>query len=84
MKISLVVTTYNRPDALARVLSSLTAQQRPIDEVLVADDGSGEATAQVVHAAAASLPLRHVWLDGKRRRPCVVGQDGGVDPAQAH
>ncbi len=63
MKTSLIVTTYNRPDALARVLASLTAQQRLADEVLVADDGSGAATAQVVQAAAARLPLRHIWQE---------------------
>jgi len=59
----LVVTTHERPDALARVLAAVAAQSRPPDELVVADDGSGEATARVVeqHAAAARYPVHHVW-----------------------
>jgi len=59
----LVVTTYERPDALARVLAAVAAQSRPPDELVVADDGSGATTASVVarHAAAARYPVHHVW-----------------------
>lgn len=59
----LVVTTHERPDALARVLAGVATQQRPPDELIVADDGSGAATADVVdrHAAAAAYPVRHAW-----------------------
>lgn len=60
---SLVVTTYERPDALARVLEAVATQSRPPDELLVADDGSGPPTAQLIeqHAARAAYPVRHVW-----------------------
>ncbi len=59
----LVVTTHERPDALARVLAGVASQQRPPDELIVADDGSGATTAAVVdrHAAAATYPVRHAW-----------------------
>ena len=59
----LVVTTYERPDALERVLESVAAQSRPPDELIVADDGSGPATARVVerHARAAGCPVAHEW-----------------------
>jgi glycosyltransferase involved in cell wall biosynthesis len=59
----LVVTTHERPEALARVLASVAAQQRPPDELIVADDGSDAATAAVVdrHAAGAAYPVRHAW-----------------------
>lgn len=63
MKTSLIVLTYNWPDALDRVLASVAAQTRPPDEVIVADDGSGEATRAVVQRWSATLPLRHVWQD---------------------
>ncbi len=63
MKISVVVTTYNRPDALRRVLEGLSAQRQPPSEVIVADDGSGPETSAVVSRAArnADVPVRHVW-----------------------
>ncbi len=65
MKISLVVLTYNWPEALDLVLASVAKQVRLPDEVLVADDGSGQATAEVIarHAASLPVPLRHVWQD---------------------
>jgi Glycosyltransferases involved in cell wall biogenesis len=68
MRISFVLTTYERPDALRIVLSSLARQSRPPDELLVADDGSGPATADVVKNAALPFPVKHLWLahDGFR------------------
>lgn len=61
--ISVVVTTYNRPDALLAVLRSLAAQTDRAFEVLVADDGSRDETAAAVAAVAAGfpVPLRHLW-----------------------
>ena len=61
--ISIIVATYNRPDALHAVLRSL-AQQRDADfEVLVADDGSSPETAAVVAGWNGRLGRRlvHVW-----------------------
>jgi glycosyltransferase involved in cell wall biosynthesis len=61
--ISVVVTTYNREDALAAVLRSLARQTDADFEVLVADDGSGPATAALVEAWKAKVGHRveHVW-----------------------
>lgn len=63
LTVSLIITTYNRPDALARVLQSACQQSRLPDEILVADDGSTDSTAQAVQAAAAQFatPIRHIW-----------------------
>jgi glycosyltransferase involved in cell wall biosynthesis len=60
---ALVVTTYERPDALARVLAGVAAQVDPPDELVVADDGSGPDTAELVkeHAATAGYPVQHAW-----------------------
>jgi glycosyltransferase involved in cell wall biosynthesis len=65
--ISVIVTTYNREDALAAVLRSLRGQTDPDFEVIVADDGSGPATAALVEAAKASIGHRveHVWHEDK-------------------
>jgi glycosyltransferase involved in cell wall biosynthesis len=60
--ISLIVATYNREDALDAVLRGLTRQSDRNFEVLVADDGSGPATAEVVAKwrRQAGFPLAHV------------------------
>ncbi len=65
--ISVIVTTYNREDALAAVLRSLARQTDRDFEVLVADDGSGPATAELVAAwkAKAGHRVDHVWHEDK-------------------
>ena len=61
--ISVIVATYNRPDALDAVLRSLAGQGDADFEVLVADDGSRPATAAVVDAWKGRVGRRlvHVW-----------------------
>jgi glycosyltransferase involved in cell wall biosynthesis len=63
MRTTLVVTTYNRPDALALVLESAARQVQPPDELVVADDGSRPDTAEAVSAfaARAAFPVIHSW-----------------------
>jgi glycosyltransferase involved in cell wall biosynthesis len=58
----LVVTTYERPAALARVLASVGTQSRWPDQLIVADDGSGAATIEVVRRfeSQARCPVRFV------------------------
>ena len=65
--ISVIVTTYNREDALAAVLRSLARQSDPDFEVLVADDGSGPATAKLVEGFKAGVGHRveHVWHEDR-------------------
>jgi glycosyltransferase involved in cell wall biosynthesis len=50
MRIALVITSHERPDALAAVLASVLAQRVAPAEIVIADDGSGAAT-QAVAAA---------------------------------
>ena len=63
LPLSIIVTTYNRPDALAMTLRGLAEQQEGGFEVLVADDGSSEDTAEMIQEIAANYPapLQHIW-----------------------
>ena len=63
MLISLVVTTYNRPDALEAVALSCFTQSDKNFEIIIADDGSTDATRACVArlAARSPVPMRHVW-----------------------
>ena len=65
MKVSVVVITYNWPEALERVLDGLARQTTLPFEVIIADDGSGAVTAEVVARRAANfpVPLRHQWQE---------------------
>jgi glycosyltransferase involved in cell wall biosynthesis len=49
MKIGVIVSTYNRPDALVKVMTGLMNQSRRPDEIIVADDGSTDATRQAIN-----------------------------------
>ncbi|MGH6665235.1 MAG: glycosyltransferase family 2 protein [Pseudolabrys sp.] len=61
--LSVIVTTYNREDALDAVLHSLAGQSDADFEVIVADDGSGLATAELIKRWQAKFGhrLEHVW-----------------------
>lgn len=61
--VSVVITTYNRSDALLAVLAGLARQTDRHFEVIVADDGSCEEQRRLILESdlAQSLHLTHVW-----------------------
>lgn len=61
--VSVVITTYNRSDALLAVLAGLARQTDRHFEVIVADDGSREEQRRRIleSGVAQSLRLTHVW-----------------------
>jgi glycosyltransferase involved in cell wall biosynthesis len=68
------VTTYNREDALDAVLRSLARQTDEKFEVLVADDGSGRATAQLLEQWKAKIGrrLEHIWQEDRGFRAAEI------------
>lgn len=79
MKCTVIVPTYNRPQALKLCLLSLSLQSRLPDEVLIADDGSGPETKAVVLEMTDLLqnrfPIRHVWHeDNGFRKPKILNE----------
>ncbi len=61
MKISVLITVYNRPDMVRACLEALTMQSRPPDEVVVADDGSSPPNSEAVRRLLdrSGLPARY-------------------------
>ena len=72
--ISVIVTTYNREDALDAVLRSLARQTDADFEVVVADDGSKAATAELIEAWKAKVGHRveHVWHEDRGFRAAEI------------
>ena len=66
-KVSLFLTTYNWPEALALCLQSILNQSILPDEVIVADDGSKMSTQEVIEQFQKDFPcpLIHVWQKDK-------------------
>lgn len=69
MKISVIISTYNRPDALHAVLTGF-CHQIPTEndwEIIVADDGSTNETAKTINdfSNIDKIHLQHVWHEDK-------------------
>jgi glycosyltransferase involved in cell wall biosynthesis len=83
-RISVIVTTYDRENALDAVLRGLGRQTDRDFEVVVADDGSGEGTRALIqrHAARRDLALQHVWQEdrgfraGEARNRAILASGG--------
>lgn len=67
MKVSFIVLTYNRSDALLAVLRALARQCHDGHEVLVADDGSNAEQVDLFRQKRPEFncPVRHVWHPDK-------------------
>ncbi|EKE00561.1 MAG: hypothetical protein ACD_21C00328G0009 [uncultured bacterium] len=72
--ISVIVSTYNRPDALRLVLLALVQQDAADFEVIVADDGSADETKQVVDSlrSKVSCGIKHVWHEHADFRAATI------------
>jgi len=72
--ISVIVTTYDRPDALGAVLRGLARQTDQRFEVIVADDGSTDDTSKLIQGWRLRLrqPLIHVWQEHRGFRAAEV------------
>ncbi|MFH0731007.1 MAG: glycosyltransferase family 2 protein [Pseudomonadota bacterium] len=74
MKTSVIITTYNRPEALTKVLNGLRDQTRAADEIIVADDGSEPETLETVcrFQRKFSQPLCHIWHEDEGFRAAEI------------
>lgn len=73
-KVSVIVSTYNWPEALELTIGSIGAQTRLPDEIVIADDGSTDATRSLIARlqAASAVPIRHIWHDDLGFRRTVI------------
>ena len=67
MKASIILSTYNRPQALLTVLEALKLQTIQDFEVCIADDGSTKDTQQIIEnfQQNSAFPILHAWQDDR-------------------
>ncbi len=74
MKIALLLSTYNWPEALALILKSIKAQSQFPDELLIADDGSKPNTKSLIDAfkTEVSFPVNHIWHEDNGFQKSII------------
>lgn len=63
MKISLVVCTYMRPDAILNLLHSVNSQWIMPDEVIIVDGSTNTATQQTLESFTSRVPLQYYLVE---------------------
>jgi GT2 family glycosyltransferase len=74
-QVSVVIASFERPHFLAASVESVLAQSHSDLELIVADDGSGEATRELLRGFTRDPRLRILWLE-HCGRPAAVRNAG--------
>lgn len=72
VEVSVIIPTYNRRELVQRAIASVLSQTRPVEEIIVVDDGSDDGTGEALAQAF-----------GDRVR-CVRQANAGVSAARNH
>ncbi len=74
MKTSVIFTTYNSPKWLEKVLWGFSVQTVKEFEIVIADDGSGDETRELIDRMREelSVPLHHVWHKDDGFQKCQI------------
>lgn len=72
--VAILVSTYNWPQALEIILMSILQQTQLPDEVLIADDGSGEETQLLInkYRKLFNIPVKHAWHEDMGFRKSLI------------
>ncbi len=71
---SLIISTYNWPEALDLCLKSVLDQHQLPDEIIIADDGSGDETRALIqrYQNDSPKPIKHVWHSDEGFRKTII------------
>ena len=74
MRVSVIITTFDQPEQLEKVLWGYANQRHRGFELIVADDGSGPQTTEVIDRVAklAGLDVIHVWHEHRGFRKTEI------------
>src|SRR5690349_8821332 len=74
MELSVIITTYNSPAWLQKVLWGYASQTFKDFEVVIADDGSTEDTRELIDEMRKEVfyPVQHIWQKDEGFRKCEI------------
>ncbi len=70
--IGVIISTYNNPTWLQKVLWGYTCQTVMPDEIIIADDGSRDETRKLIDSFRDRLPVKHVWHPDNGFQKCRI------------
>lgn len=72
--VAFIVSSYNQPAHLRRCLAALSLQDHQPFEIVIADDGSGPETRDVIETfrAGSELPVTHAWHEDDGFRKTMI------------
>jgi len=64
---SIILSTYNKPDFLSKVLTGYNCQTYSNFDIIIADDGSSKETKKIIEQFQknTSLDIKHIWHEDK-------------------
>ena len=74
MKASVIISTYNKPEYLFKVLEGLIYQSENDFEIIIADDGSTQKTCDLIKNISSNFKygIKHVWQKDKGFRKSKI------------
>ncbi len=78
MKISVVIPAFNAASCIVDVLQALGQQTQPPDQIIVADDGSGDATADLAERREPPCCVCHMVDRQKPAMPALHAATGEI------
>ncbi len=71
---SLIISTFNWPEALELCLKSVNAQTQLPAEIIIADDGSDNTTKQLIDnfRKEFTIPVKHIWHENTGFRKTII------------
>lgn len=81
MKLTMLITTYNRAHLLRHTLARLVDLTHP-DELLIVDDGSNDDTEQVATEFANRLPITYIYNHNPQPSICSLARNIGFNEAE--
>lgn len=79
--VSVVIPTYNRRERLAQALSSVLQQTRPVDEIVVVDDGSSDGTFEWLSGSLAQIRTPRVVILQQKNAGPSAARNAGIERA---
>ena len=74
MKLSVIITTYNSPKWLEKVLWGFSNQSHSDFEIIIGDDGSNNDTRELIDRMRdeTGMAIKHIWQEDKGFRKCRI------------